>query len=696
MEISLAWLNQYLDPGDVAADEAERVLTHAGYPVEGRRDAGHGDTTLTVELTSNRGDLLAHIGCAREIAAARSAARPRRLVEPAFSDPSPGPPIDGDLSLENLSPDACPLFTARLIRGCRIGPSPGWLVRRLEAVGQRSISNAVDITNFITLELGNPCHVFDLASLRGGRLIVRRAHAGERLTTLDGRDRVLEPGDVVVADTERAVSLAGVMGGKNTEVTTATRDIVFEMATWDPVAVRTAARRLSIRTDASHRFERIVDQRTIDAAARRAVALLCELTGGVASSDSLREGRPDPAASPVTLRPARCDAVLGVSIPRAEAAAMLRGHGVSVEDHGASLRCTPPPFRPDLTREIDLIEEIARTAGYEAVPVRDRIEIRASHPQESERARRELGAVLTGLGFWETVTFSFVRPEHAAPWLGQGLIEARVDDERRGAEPTLRPSALPSLLLCRRANADAQVSVPGGVRLYELSAVFAQTPEKRTLERRTLTLLLDVEGVALGRGAAVEQVQAGLRAVRGAVEHVCRAMAGPLGRVEVRASGPDCPGWMPAGFGRVSVGGREIGVLGVIADSPRAMAGLDVPVVGAELDLDALLSLYPPRGRVEPLPAFPGIERDLSLVVAESVPWGRVAAVLAGAGLESFESVAFVGTYRGAQVGPGRKSVTARLRFSRPDRTLRHGDVDPQIAHAVAAAAAELGATLRA
>lgn len=696
MEISLSWLNQYLDPGDVTADEAERVLTHAGYPVEGRRDAGGGETILTVELTSNRGDLLAHVGCAREIAAARSAARPRRLIEPAIGAAPAGTPIGDGLLLENRAQDACPLFTARLIRGCRVGPSPEWLVRRLEAIGQRSISNAVDVTNFITLELGNPCHVFDHSSLRGGRLIVRRAHAGERLTTLDGRDRALAPGDVVVADSERAVSLAGVMGGRDTEVTRSTTDIVFEMATWDPVAVRTTARRLGIRTDASHRFERIVDQRTIDAASRRAVSLLCELTGGVASSDTLRAGRADPIAEPITLRPSRCDTVLGVSIPEAEAASMLRGHGVIVEERGGMLRCTPPAFRPDLTREIDLIEEVARTAGYEAVPVRERVEIRASHPQESERARRELGAVLTGLGFWETVTFSFVRPEHAVPWLEAGLIEARVDDERRGAEPTLRPSVLPSLLLCRRANADAQASVPGGVRLYEMSAVFAQTREKRTVERRTLTLLLDVEGVAPGRAASTEQLQAGVRAVRGAVEHVCRSMAGPLVRAEVEASAPSCAGWMQAGFGRVSLGGRAIGALGVIGEAPRAMAGLDLAVVAAELDLDALLSLFPWRGRVEPLPAFPGIERDLSLVVDESVPWGRVASVLAGAGLESFESVAFVGTYRGGQVGAGRKSVTARLRFRRSDGTLRHGDVDPQIERAVAVAGAELGATLRA
>ena len=279
MNISLTWMNRYLSPGDVTASEAEHVLTFAGYPVEGIEELDSGDTMLDVELTSNRGDLLSHVGCAREIVAATSSAKPRTLAQPEFTLPGAGKPIGDDLKLTNSEPTMCPLFTARLVRGVKVGPSPKWLSEFLEAVGQRSINNLVDITNFITLELGNPCHVFDLKKLDGGELNIRYAKNGEQLTTLDGKTHKLVESDLVVADANKPTSLAGVMGGQASEVDESTTDVVFEMATWDPVVVRTAARRLAMRTDASHRFERIVDARTIQFAADRAVAMICELAG---------------------------------------------------------------------------------------------------------------------------------------------------------------------------------------------------------------------------------------------------------------------------------------------------------------------------------------------------------------------------------------------------------------------------------
>ncbi|MEO1511774.1 MAG: phenylalanine--tRNA ligase beta subunit-related protein, partial [Planctomycetota bacterium] len=228
MDISLDWLNRCLDPGDVTAEEAEHVLTHAGYPVEGITEQPWGDVTLDVEVTSNRGDLLSHLGCAREIAAARSATKPRTLVHPQFDEPATGAPIANDFSLINEQPDVCPLFTAHLVRNVTVGPSPDWLVKALEAVGQRSINNVVDVTNFITFELGNPCHVFDLKKLAGSKLVIRYARDGEALTTLDGKPRTLKATDLVVADAEVATSLAGVIGGKDSEVDESTTDVVFE------------------------------------------------------------------------------------------------------------------------------------------------------------------------------------------------------------------------------------------------------------------------------------------------------------------------------------------------------------------------------------------------------------------------------------------------------------------------------------
>lgn len=696
MNISLAWLNRYLSPAGVTAEEAEHVLTFAGYPVEGIETLASGDKLLNVELTSNRGDLLSHLGCAREIAAATSAHSKRTLKLPEFTEPPSGAPIGGDLKLVNHEPTACPLFTARLIRGVKVGPSPKWLADLLMSVGQRPINNLVDITNFITFELGNPCHVFDLKKLAGKELHIRYAREGEMLTTLDGKARALVRTDLVVADAEKPTSLAGVMGGQASEVDTSTTDVVFEMATWDPVVVRTMARRLHIRTDASHRFERIVDPRTIDFAARRASAMIVELCAGQMASGVLGEGSKLHEPRPISVRVNRVNSVLGVHLSELTIGEHLGAHEVKVTRTSEGvLSCIAPAFRPDLEREIDLIEEIARTVGYASVPEHDKISIRVRHPQESERARRELHRVLTGLGFYETVTFSFVSPALALPWLRPGLELVGVDDDRRGSEPTLRPSVLPSLLACRRANASGQVEVPGGVRLYEMSATFAQTPSKETVERRTLTLLMDVEGAQSGKKPSAEQLQASIRAVRGAVEHLARAMSGAGVRLGVQPVEPDCQGWHRGACGRVFVGTKELGVLGVIAPEVARAAGVDLPLVGAELDLDALIRLYPPKASVSALPEFPAIERDLSLVVDESAAWSEIETLVLGLGLEHFESLAFVGAYRGKQAGAGKKSVTLRVRFRSGSGTLRHGDVDPQIQRVIEAAGESVSATLR-
>lgn len=697
MNISLNWLNRYLSPAGVTAEEAEHVLTFAGYPVEGIDKLPSGDFLLDVELTSNRGDLLSHVGCAREIAAATSAHMERQLKLPEFTDPpAAGAPITSDLKLVNHEPTACPLFTARLIRGVTVGPSPKWLVDLLEAVGQRSINNLVDITNFITFELGNPCHVFDLKKLTGGELHIRYARDGESLTTLDSKAHKLVHTDLVVADAEKPTSLAGVMGGQASEVDSSTTDVVFEMATWAPAIVRNAARRLNIRTDASHRFERIVDARTIDQAARRAVAMIVELAGGQPAEGVLSEGQKLPEARSITVRVNRTNSMLGLHLSEMDVQRHLEAHEVKVQRKAeGELECEPPAFRPDLEREIDLIEEIARTVGYAEVPEHDKIPLRVRHPQESERARRELHRVLTGLGFYETVTFSFVSPEMAAPWIRPGLEMVGVDDDRRGSEPILRPSVLPSLLTCRRANAAGQVDVPGGVRLYEMSATFAQTQGHETVERRMLSMLMDVEGVQAGKEAKPEQLQSAIRGIRGAVEQIVRAMAGPGAKLVVEPIEPECAGWRAGACGHVVVDGNAMGVLGAIDPKTAKAAGVDTPTVGAELDLDALIQLYPPKATVSALPEFPAIERDLSLIVDESASWASVESLVGGLGLEHFENLGFIGAYRGKQVGDGKKSLTLRLRFRSGSGTLRHEDVDPQMERVIASAKGELGAALR-
>ncbi|MDX9911694.1 MAG: phenylalanine--tRNA ligase subunit beta [Phycisphaerales bacterium] len=694
MNTSLNWLNRYLDR-PVTVDEAEHALTHAGFPLESREPRG-GDWFMDVEITSNRGDCLCHVGLAREVAASTG----RMLLTPEVPQ-TPGSGRVGDvLRLENRVPEACPRFTARVVRGVKVGPSPKWLVDLLEAVGQRSINNVVDVTNWLNFEMGHPAHVFDLAKLRGGALVVRWAHDGEKLRTLDGKERTLRSDELVVADAERATSLAGVIGGGESEVGAGTQDVVLEVATWDPLAVRRAARRHGVRTDASYRFERGVCAHNLERASARAMAMLVELAGGTPCEGVLIEGRELAAAREVALRPERARAIIGVDIDDAEQERLLSAHGVSVVRGGGALACTIPAHRLDLEREIDLIEEIARTKGLDAITVRDRVGVRVHKPQDSERAMREMARVLTGMGFYEAITFSFVTGQQAGPFLAAGMRAVSVDEERRKGAPTLRPSVIPSLLACRRANQDARTSAPGGVRLYETSAVFAEKDDdtRTSMERRVLAMLMDVPGE--GRKRSVEDRQRGLRIMRGAIDEVVRAMAGEAARVEV-VVGDASASYESGASARIELVGANgsrstIGGFGLVSGALLKSSDLETPVVVAELDLDALVAMYPPKGVARELPQFPGIERDLSLVVDEGVAWSRIEGVLSAESVALMEGWSFVGTFRGAQVGEGKKSVTLRLSFRDPSRTLRHEEVDPQVGSIMGRMERELGATLRA
>jgi phenylalanyl-tRNA synthetase beta chain len=705
MKISLHWLNRYLST-PVGAPEAEDVLTHVGFPFESSREVpgkggGAADWLLDVEITSNRGDCLSHVGLAREIAAKTE----RTLVEPTAPPAKRAGRVGDFLTLTNAEHRACPRFTAQVIRGVKVGPSPAWIREALEAIGQRSISNVVDVTNYITHELGNPCHVFDLDKLEGRALHVRFAKKGEGLKTLDGKQRTLVETELVVADAARAQSLAGVIGGADSEVSAGTVNVVLEMATWDPATIRRAARRLGIRTDAGYRFERGVHPATLDDAARRAAELIVQLAGGELAEGVLSAGAPVRPATLIELRPSRCAAIIGHAIATGDMIALLRRLGIGVEQRDEeTLACVVPPWRLDLEREIDLIEEVARIRGLERIEVSERLPIAIRPPQAAEAASRELSGVLTGLGFYETVTFSFVTPAQAAPFAPAGAMLVKVDDERRGGDGTLRPSVLPGLLLCRRSNRMSQVEQPGGVRLFEVSATFAQDARGVSLEGKRVGLLLDAP--LSGKRATHEDRQTAVRLARGAVETLVRAMAGPGASVEIEAHEGEGPSsaWEAGASGTVwmvtNKGRESIGVLGLISKGTLDQFELEHPVACAELDVAALVSCYPGAAVIEALPAFPSIDRDLSLVVSEDVAWARFEALLARVGSERemalLEGTRFVGVYRGEQAGKGMKSVTLRMRFRAPDRTLRHEEVDPQVARVVAEAGRELGAVLRA
>lgn len=696
MLISVAWLNRLLEPGNLTPDEAEHALTFAGFPIESRERLPSGDTRLDVEVTSNRGDMLCHLGCARELGAATG----RSLRLEGAKPNAKGPAASGLTSVENRIPESCPLFTARLIRGVTVGPSPKWLVDALESVGQKSVSNVVDASNFILFQHGHPSHAFDFATLRGSRLVIRWANAGEKLLALDGKTYALQPDEMVVADAERAVGLAGVIGGVETSVTARTRDVLLEVATWSPAAVRRGARRNGLRTDASHRYERLVDARTSADASDRLAGLILELAGGelcegVVDAPSGGVSRLAAARTVVSMRAERCRALIGAPVETAEMARLLTSLDIDarVERSGGAetLRCEIPAHRPDLEREVDLIEEVARTHGLQRVPLHDRIDAPVAPAQHDERAMRLLADTLSALGFFETVTFSFVAREDAAAFMPPGLGALAVDEARRPGEPALRPSVIPSLLRCARANRHAGNHQEGGLRLFETASVFAQWadgPEKgKAIENRNLALL-----VVGASGAAQEAV----RTLRGAIEAAARTLGGPSALVTVDPAPAIMPAFDDRAFGGVSLNGARVGYLGVLARESAARVDIDAPVAGAEISLPALLALFPALSRVRALALFPGVERDLSLVVPESAPWARIEALVRGLSLHRLDGLRFVSTYRGKQVGAGKKSVTLRLAFRDEARTLRHEEVDAEVHRVVEAAQRDLGATLRA
>lgn len=744
MKITRHWLNTYLDH-PASTDDIVRTLGRLGFPIENVEPLPGDDDRLDVEVTSNRGDCLSVLGLAREFV---TGSRNHRLAAPTIPDPSGAadrlvyPAIPGDhlhaplaassMTVDNRDHALCPYYSARVLRGLTVGPSPEWLRTRIEGVGLRSVNNVVDVTNFVLFELGQPLHAFDLGRLAGTTIVVRTAKPGETIVAIDGSRLTLLPSDLVIADARGPVAVAGVMGGRDSEVGDATVDVLLEAAVFSPMSVRSTARRLRLMTDSSHRFERGIHPALVTFAAERAVDLLLQVAGGrrepgVAEAGDLQRARA--AARPrIEMRVARCQSLLGVAVtaaemkscldplgldavvvqaddpvaaaPRAVSPSATPGHvqgGATALVHapaatgaarsgsdpdpaedGASIVCCIPWHRLDLEREVDLIEEVARVRGLDHIPTRDKIDIEVAPIQIDLVNRRRVEEVLTACGFYEVVTFSFISVADAEAFLPGGFALLSVADERRKAEPVLRPSLLPSLLRCRKRNQDLGHH---DVRLFESAMTYCLRGDQK-VEQGTLGLVLD----------ATDRQQS-LRLLRAAVERVVRSVRGPAADVVVR---PVSIPWFEAGgAGTILLDGVAVGTMGVLTSATQGHFDLQTPICAAEVALGDFIFDAPPVAQVREVPSQPSIERDLSIVVDEPIAWSKVREVVDQVEHAHLVGVDFVGVFRGKQVGPGRKSVTLRLTYRAPDRTLRHEEVTPHVEAVVARLAHETGATLR-
>ncbi len=678
MKTSLAWLNSYLDK-PITADQAEPLLTDVGFPFDGCDEltlsTGATDTLMDVEVTSNRSDCLSHLGLAREVVAASGLS----LVPPEIELPSDTGVAIGDLtSVESNERGLCPLYTARVITGVKIGPSPKWLVERVEGAGLRSVNNVVDITNFVLLELGQPLHAFDMGKLAGRKIIVRRAQGGELFTAIDGSKHKLTGKMLVIADAEKPVAIAGVMGGLDSEVTNETTDILLESAIFDPLSVRSTSRALKLGSDSSFRFERGVDPVGVDRASRRAAKLIVELAGGTLAEGVIRIGDDEPAPAKVSMRVSRCVALLGIDLDAEHICGSLDRLGLTPQVDGDIVTCTIPTYRLDLKREVDLIEEVGRLYGYDNLAVHSRIELEVRPKQNEVVARQELGRVLAAHGYHETITPSLLTEEHAKAFCPDSLEPMALAGEARRKDRFLRPSLLASLLNCRKHNQDRGNE---GVRLFEVAGTWGDRDGK-TSQVTSLATLTDAP-----------DPHEGFRNARGAIEELTQMLGGDDVAKTLAFEPVDDARYQPAA--RVMLHGEECGRIGVLCDAFQHRFGLQAPVVLMEVDYAPFAANFPPNRTVGNLPRFPGIERDLSIVVDEAVTWRQVEKCVVDADPKMLEDLQFVTIFRGKQIGKGKKSLSLRMRFRNPDATLRHDEVDPQVNAVVEKLKSGVGAELR-
>jgi phenylalanyl-tRNA synthetase beta chain len=674
---SANWMNDYIDP-PANADEQAELLTRAGFPLEKREPLSGSDVRQEFEMTSNRGDCVCHVGLAREIAAISG----RTLKTPKPALIAPGPPAGLEVAVTNLEPKLCPLYTARIIRGVTVRPSPDWMADRLRAINLIPRNNIVDASNFVLFELGQPTHVFDLAKLAGPQIIIRLAKGGERFLPIgEGAEELTLTGhDLVIADARVPVAIAGVKGGGLTAVTPTTTDILIESAAFDPVAVRNTSRRLNVESDSSYRFERGVHPGQVNAAAERLAELILDVAGGELADGVVFDGAPIPQLAEVSMRADRCRTLIGVPVETERMVEWLTRLEFQPRADEGLIRCVVPAHRLDIKREIDLIEEVGRMMGHDTLPVRDTIEIRLAPPQSAELGRRALFEALVGMGFVETVTHSLIGATAADPFLPPGTEALRLKGEAAGrsqAESVLQPSLLPSLLRVLAHNHDNGVR---HLQLFESASVFIRGSEGHQ-EQRMLALVADLE-----------RFDDGLRPLRGVVERIAKQLLGP--DIGIAAEPDDTAGWLSPGA-VINIGGRTVGRIGVLAPEVGRILGLEGPVAVAELQLEPLIESYPPQTQAHALPAFPAVERDISAIVDEGISWRRLHAAVEDLGLEHLDAIEFVAAFRGRQIGPGRKSITVRLRFRAPDSTLVHESVDVQADAAMKALESELGAEIR-
>ena len=632
------------------------------------------DTVLDIGVTPNRPDCLSIIGVAREVAAITG----KELRYPPSGVMETDEDIRGVTSVSILDPDLCPRYTARIIKGVRIGPSPFWMRRRLEAVGLRSINNIVDVTNFVMVEMGQPLHAFDFRFLEEGRIVVRRSREGEQFVSLDGKERSLRADTLMICDGVKPVAIGGVMGGLNSEVQSDTETILLESAYFDPSSIRRTSRALAMGTDAAFRFERGIDPEGVIRALDRAARLMAELSGGTVCANAIDQyPRRVETACDIPLHVQRVRDILGTAVPEAEMIRILKSLEMAVEPAGdgeGAFKVTPPTCRVDITREIDLIEEIARLYGYDRVPVTlPAVSVVAGITDGKRTVEERVREIMTGAGYGEAINYSFIAPE-AVDQLGLGetderRCQVRIRNPLTEEQAVMRTTMIYSLLLNAKRNADVGRF---DLKIFEVGRTFIRHEEgKQPLEQNRMACL--IKGLRYEDRWHSRDLHADFYDMKGCVENILDALRIPAPSFK---SGIHEAFLHPGKSCGVFSGKEPVGFLGEIHPDVLSRVDLTGPIVVCELDLDRLTEYYSAKAPFRSIPRFPSSSRDVAFLIRRELEAEELLRLAKDFPEELLEKVQIFDVYEGQNIPAGMKSLGLRFSYRSAERTLTDEEVN--------------------
>ena len=693
MKVQVDWLKEYTEI-DVPTDELGHVLTMAGLEIESHETVelpdGEKSEVLELNVTPNRGYCLSHIGVAREVSALLNKSLklpdPLKVLESLWGVVK----VEERVSVENMEPKLCPRYCALVIENVKVGPSPKWLKDRLTAIGLRPINNIVDITNFVMMEYGQPLHAFDRDLLAGNKIIIRRAKKGEPFASLDGTELKLEPDALVIADGEKPVALAGIMGGTNCQVSEITCHVVLESACFDPTTVRKGSKKYGLRSDSSYRFERGVDWNGVVSAQARAALMIKELAGGEICLGRVDIYPQEQKPIFVSLRMSRLNQLLGASFNSEQVQDILFRLGMEVPNQSENMEVKIPSFRPDLLREVDLIEEIARIDGFDKVdtvyPVAGVRPVRISAKQNIIKKVRE---VFCCAGFAETVHYSFIEcvvaEEFKTAFASERNRVIALKNPLSSEYDTMRTSLLPGLLKTAGLNL-SKGQKP--LKLFEVGSVYFSDSNGARTEKAVLS------AIVLGpyeltpwkpRGGDYDFYD-----LKGTLEMLITHL-----HLKLEIFPDSRPFLLPDKSVRVQISDKELGFLGQMAPEQNLVGELGQNVYALELDLGALEKSASSSLQFKPIPKFPETYRDISILVDRSVTSQKAADVILKTGSPLIQKVELYDHFEGKKIQADKKSLTFALSFQSAERTLSDDEVNPLFEKIVQTLKSELGASLR-